>query len=78
MKFAAYVPELVMSQIEAVYIYNANLTFRNYAYKLSSAIRIFSHIKVQILTLHMHIYSANIGCQTSCGCGHIEPVFFPH
>ena len=45
-KFAAYIPELVMSQIEAVYIYNANLAFRNYAHKLSSAIRIFSHIKV--------------------------------
>lgn len=46
MKFAAYVPELVMSQIEAVYLYNANLAFRHYANKLSAAIRIFSHIKV--------------------------------
>ena len=45
-KFAAYVPELVMCQIEAVYIYNANMAFRQYAFKLSSAVRIFSHIKV--------------------------------
>jgi neurofibromin 1 len=44
-KFAAYIPELVMSRIEAVYVYNTNLAFRNYAHKLSSAIRIFSHIK---------------------------------
>lgn len=48
-KFAAYIPELVMNQIETLYIYNANLAFRQYAYKLSSAIRIFSHIKVYII-----------------------------
>ena len=45
-KFAAYVPELLMNQIEAVYLYNVNLAFRTYAQKLSSSIRIFAHIKV--------------------------------
>lgn len=55
-KFAAYVPELVMSQIEAVYLYNANLAFRQYAYKLSAAIRIFSHIKV-----HVYVYVCAYG-----------------
>ena len=55
-KFAAYVPELVMCQIEAVYIYNANMAFRHYAYKLSSAVRIFSHIKVYMRTyVHVHM-----------------------
>ena len=49
MKFAAYIPELVMCQIEAIYIYNTNLSFRTYAYKLSTAVRIFSHIKVRVL-----------------------------
>ena len=46
MKFAAYVPELVMSQIELIYFFNTNLAFRQYASKLATAIRIFSHIKV--------------------------------
>ena len=45
-KFAAYVPELAMSQIEAVYFYSANLAFKQYATKLANSIRIFSHIKV--------------------------------
>ena len=47
MKFAAYVPELVMSEIEQLYFFNTNLAFRQYASKLATAIRIFSHIKVQ-------------------------------
>ncbi len=46
-KFAAYVPELLMNQIETVYLYNMNMAFRNYATKLSSSIRIFAHIKVR-------------------------------
>ena len=50
-KFAAYVPELFMCQIEAVYIYNVNMAFRQYAFKLSSAVRIFSHIKVSGMCL---------------------------
>ena len=45
-KFAAYVPELLMSQIEVIYLYNMNMAFKNYATKLSSSIRIFAHIKV--------------------------------
>ena len=45
-KFAAYVPELVMSEIEQLYFFNTNLAFRQYASKLATAIRIFSHIKV--------------------------------
>ena len=42
----AYVPELVMSEIEQLYFFNTNLAFRHYASKLATAIRIFSHIKV--------------------------------
>ena len=45
-KFAAYVPELVMSQIGSVYFYSVNTAFKLYANKLATAIRIFSHIKV--------------------------------
>lgn len=45
-KFAAYVPELVASSIEAVYFYNPNMAFKQCAHRLSSTIRIFSHIKV--------------------------------
>lgn len=44
-KFAAYVPELVPSHIEVLYFYNCSSAFRQYAAKLASAIRIFSHIK---------------------------------
>lgn len=44
-KFAAYVPELITNQIYAVYFYNMNMAFKTYAMKLSSAVRIFSHIK---------------------------------
>ena len=46
-KFAAYIPELLMNQIESVYLYNMNIAFRNYAAKLSTSIRIFAHIKVR-------------------------------
>ena len=46
MKFAAYVPELVMSEIEQLYFFNTNMAFRQYASKLATAVRIFSHIKV--------------------------------
>ena len=59
-KFAAYVPELVMSQIDAVYFYNASVAFKQYSTKLATAIRIFSHIKVCdyfnyiIASIHMH------------------------
>ena len=48
-KFAAYVPELVASSIETVYFYNPNMAFKQCAHRLSSTIRIFSHIKVTIL-----------------------------
>lgn len=47
-KFAAYVPELVASSIETVYFYNPNMAFKQCAHRLSSTIRIFSHIKVII------------------------------
>ena len=56
-KFAAYVPELVASSIETVYFYNPNMAFKQCAGRLTSAIRIFSHIKVTngiINTLFVH------------------------
>jgi len=56
-KFAAYVPELSMCSIEAVYFYGANLVFKQSAGKLASATRIFSHIKVQyLLKINVKIY----------------------
>lgn len=50
-KFAAYIPEIVMNQIEAIYYYNPNVAFKAYATKLSSSIRIFSHIKVRKIVI---------------------------
>jgi neurofibromin 1 len=44
-KFAAYIPELLMNQIDAVYFYNPNMSFKDYATNLSSSFGIFSHIK---------------------------------
>ncbi len=50
-KFAAYVPELTMCSIDAVYFYGANLVFKQSATKLASVTRIFSHIKVRVRLL---------------------------
>ena len=46
-----------MCQIECVYVYHPNLAFRSYANKLSSAVRIFSHIKVSLLNKLININS---------------------
>ena len=43
-QFAVFVPELAMSQLEVVYLFNCNAHFRSFANKLPY--RIFSHIKV--------------------------------
>ena len=47
MKFAAYVPELLMSQIEVLYFYNTNFAFKQSANKFENMSKVFSHIKVQ-------------------------------
>ena len=45
-KFAAYVPELIMSQIEVLYFYNTNFAFKQSANKFENMSKVFSHIKV--------------------------------
>lgn len=44
-QFAVFVPELAMSQLEVIYLFNCNSQFRAFANKLPY--RIFSHIKVR-------------------------------
>ncbi len=45
-KFAAYVPELYMCQIDTLYFYNTNLAFKQCANKFANMSKVFSHIKV--------------------------------
>lgn len=59
-KFAAYIPEIMMNQIEAIYFYNPNVAFKVYATKLSSSIRIFSHIKVRKIVTMIVLSEYNI------------------
>ena len=46
MKFAAYVPEMHMCQIETLYFFNTNLAFKQSANKFENMSKVFSHIKV--------------------------------
>ena len=45
-KFAAYVPELYMCNIDVLYFYNANLAFKQLAVRFENMSKVFSHIKV--------------------------------
>jgi hypothetical protein len=48
-KFAAYVPEMHMCQIEALYFFNTNIAFKQTAYKFENMSKVFSHIKVGVV-----------------------------
>lgn len=52
-KFAAYVPEMYMSQIEVLYFYNTNWAFKQSAAKFEHMSKVFSHIKVR--TQHVRV-----------------------
>ena len=56
-QFAVFVPELAMSQLDVIYLFNCNMRFRTFASKLPY--RIFSHIKVPtdtpVGTCHSHM-----------------------
>lgn len=64
-KFAAYVPEMHMSQIEVLYFYNTNLAFKQSANKFENMSKVFSHIKVKCCGVHI-----NTTCQKPFSCCH--------